>query len=154
MDGLKRAAVFVLLRNKDKWLMLIRKKAPFIGYYVPVGGKIDPYESPKDAALRETYEETGIKLDNISYCGTLIETSPINYNWISYIYISNIDYQQPQHCNEGELVWIDYDSLHNIPTPPTDLKIFEYARLGQKFSLEANFDEHMNMTSLIDLLEE
>ena len=33
--------------------------------YTPVGGKIDPYESPYDAAIRETFEETVIKVDKM-----------------------------------------------------------------------------------------
>jgi 8-oxo-dGTP pyrophosphatase MutT (NUDIX family) len=43
-----------------------------------VGGKLDPFESPLKSAIRETFEETGIKFDTMKFCGILTETSPQN----------------------------------------------------------------------------
>ena len=57
--GLKRSAAMVVLRNQGHFLLLKRRKPPNAGMYVPVGGKLEPFEDPHTAAIRETLEETG-----------------------------------------------------------------------------------------------
>ncbi len=49
--GLKRTATLCILRNDNNCLLLKRLREP------PVGGKLDPFESPLNAAIRETFEE-------------------------------------------------------------------------------------------------
>ncbi|WP_343031308.1 NUDIX domain-containing protein [Xanthovirga aplysinae] len=39
--------------------------------YIRVGGKVDHYESPLKPAIKETFEETGIRLGNMKYCGLI-----------------------------------------------------------------------------------
>jgi 8-oxo-dGTP diphosphatase len=147
--GLKRAATFVFLRNGRKWLMLKRNKEPHKGKFVPVGGKIDPYESPSEAAKREVLEEVGLVLDkDLTYCGTLVETSPTSYNWMSFVYTSEIEEISLPFCNEGELHWINDDVIPTLDLPPTDLTIFNYVKSNQKFALNATFDEDINLVEM------
>ena len=56
----------------------------------------------------------------------LTETSPIDYNWICYVYLAEIDYLPPPDCNEGELEWIHFEKVPDIPTPKTDWHIYKY----------------------------
>ena len=65
--GIKITAVMVVLKNNDQFLLLKRKKDPNRNMYTPVGGKLDPFENPTNAAIRETFEETGIKINNVKY---------------------------------------------------------------------------------------
>lgn len=44
-------------------LLLKRAKTHDIGKWTDPGGKIDPYETARTAAVRELYEETGLKVD-------------------------------------------------------------------------------------------
>ena len=50
-EGIKRVAVFCIIRSGDQYLLLKRAKTPNQGKFVPVGGKIDPYESPIQAVI-------------------------------------------------------------------------------------------------------
>ena len=75
-EGLKRTAVLCVLRNGNDFLLLKRFKEPNKNMYTPVGGKLDPFETPKNAALRETREETGIIVPDMRFCGVVTETSP------------------------------------------------------------------------------
>lgn len=149
-DGIKKNAVICILKNKDRFLLLKRSKEPNKGKYTPVGGKIDPFETPLQAAIRETYEETGIKISEMDYHGILVETSPINYNWICFIYSAEIDFIDPPECNEGELKWIDFSDVLNIPTPKTDWYIYKYLIEEKKFNFSAEYDANVEMQIMRD----
>lgn len=58
------AATIVL--NEQKEMLLI--KGPQRGWEMP-GGQVEEGESLKDAAIRETKEESGIEIEVIKFCG-------------------------------------------------------------------------------------
>jgi 8-oxo-dGTP diphosphatase len=153
VDGLKKIAVFCVLTSGDFYLLLKRAKEPNKNKYVPIGGKIDPYESPKDAIVREVLEESGYEITDPKLFGTLAETSPVDYNWISYIYTAEVNMVPNMVCDEGILEWIHISQLESIPTPPTDLKIFQYIREGRIFAFEAKYDAALNMVEMVDGFE-
>lgn len=149
---MKKIATMVILRAGDQYLLLKRAKAPNIGKYVPVGGKLETYERPVEAAVRETWEETGIAISDPVLCGVLSETSPVDYNWLCYIYLADIPWQPAPDCNEGILEWIPAARLHEIPTPPTDLAIYDYVHRGEKFVIDAVYDAELRLTCMIEEL--
>lgn len=151
-EGLKRVAVFCIIKSGDQYLLLKRAKMPNQGKFVPVGGKIDPYESPIQAVIRETMEETGITISNPNFCGILTETSPVNYNWVSFIYCVEIPWQPAPYCDEGDLFWIHADELKDLDTPPTDWFIYQYVDEGKPFVFSAIYDANLVMTSMMDEL--
>ena len=151
--GLKRVAAMCVLQHQDKFLLLKRAKEPNKGMYVPVGGKLEPFENQIDACLRETFEETGIQLSSAKFCGTLIETSPTKYNWISYIYLAQIEEQAPPYCDEGVLEWINIKDLLSVATPPTDLAIYKYILEKKPFAFSADYDADLKMIRLIEEIE-
>lgn len=148
--GIKRAAAMVVLRHEQQFLLLKRARPPFVGHYLPVGGKLEPHEDPRSAAIRETLEETGIRLERLKFGGTLIETSPIDYNWMSHIYIADIPFQTPPFCDEGTLEWINFEHILNIPTPPTDFIIYQYLMRSQPFAFNAIYDAELNLTKMTE----
>lgn len=151
--GYKRSAAMVVLRHQQQFMLLKRARAPHIGKYVPVGGKLEPFEDPYTAALRETEEETGIRLEQLQYGGVLIESSPIDYNWQCNIYLADIDFREPPACDEGTLEWIHFEDIANISTPPTDLAIYQYLMRQQPFALNAIYDAEMNLTRMVEEIE-
>ncbi|MFK7935694.1 MAG: NUDIX domain-containing protein [Saprospiraceae bacterium] len=150
MLGIKKVAAMVILRHQDKFLLLKRAKSPNQGMYVPVGGKLEPFETPRAAAIRETYEETGIQLTEVKFCGTLVETSPVKYNWISYIYLAEIDDLPVPDCDEGVLEWIEKTELDRVPAPPTDTFIYEYVAQEKPFAFSATFSDDLKMLKMHD----
>lgn len=151
-QGYKRVATFVVLKHNDAFLLLKRAKEPHKEKFVPVGGKVEAYESPEQAAIRETFEETGIQLQHLDYCGTLTETSPTAYNWVSFVYVAEIDKVEPPACDEGVLQWVDFSDIYNVPTPTTDRIIFGKIRGNKKFALNAIYDAALNLKMLKDEL--
>ncbi|TNE68393.1 MAG: NUDIX domain-containing protein [Bacteroidetes bacterium] len=142
----------VILRCGTEYLLLRRAKMPNAGKYVPVGGKLEHGERPVEAAIRETKEETGIEIPPPRLCGILSESSPVNYNWLCYIYLADIPYQTPPYCNEGQLEWISSTQLRTIPTPPTDLAIYDFVDRGEMFVMDAVYDEALNLLQLVNEL--
>lgn len=61
-----------LIRNGDEILLLNREKPPQMGMWNGVGGKIEPSETPLESAIRETFEETGIRLTAMMHAGNVI----------------------------------------------------------------------------------
>lgn len=153
MKGLKKVASMVILRCKQRYLLLKRGKPPNQGLYLPVGGKLDPHEGPRACAIRETLEETGIQIQNPKFCGTLIETSPVDYNWMCYIYEAEIEDQPAPDCDEGSLEWIEEAALQDLPTPPTDWEIYQYVKRGQPFAFCAEYDTDMKMVEFVEEIE-
>ena len=148
--GIKKTAVLCVLKNQQRLLLLKRLKEPNKDMFTPVGGKLDPFESPADAAVRETWEETGIKIAALKYAGVLVETSPVEYNWTSFVYVSEIDFIPPPPCNEGDLQWIDIDDILNVPAPKTDWYIYQYILQGKQFAFSAVFDERITLMNMKD----
>jgi 8-oxo-dGTP diphosphatase len=151
--GHKTNASMVILKNGTKYLLLKRNKEPFIDHYVPVGGKLEPHESPLQAAIRETFEETGIQIENPRFCGVLVESSPVKYNWTVFIYISEIEDMPPPPCPEGTLEWIEHDDILNIPAPTTDWFIYQYVLENKPFMFDAAYDKEINLLKMTDEIE-
>jgi 8-oxo-dGTP diphosphatase len=150
--GLKKSAVFCVLKCEDAYLMLERNKPPHRGKMVPVGGKIEPFETPLSAVIRETYEETGLKVVSPQFRGILTETSPMDYNWISFIYSAEIDYCPPPMCNEGVLKWISKGELDHIQTPVSDRYIYQFINENRFFILDALYDDALELLEMRDEL--
>jgi len=144
--------VLCVLRSGDSFLLLKRLKAPNTGMYTPVGGKLDPYETPSSAAVRETMEETGIVVSGMKYCGVLVETSPTDYNWTSFVYLADVAYVAPPDCTEGKLEWVPFKDLRDLETPATDWFIYQYIAAAMPFVFNAVFDDALNLLSMQDEL--
>ncbi|MFC3209845.1 NUDIX hydrolase [Planomicrobium okeanokoites] len=61
-----------LIRNGNQFLLLNRLKKPQMGTWNGVGGKIENGETPFESVIRETFEETGILLKELTYAGNVI----------------------------------------------------------------------------------
>ena len=153
-DGLKECAVLTILQAGDRMLLLRRNKpGPLHGVYVPIGGHIDPHESPRQAAVREACEEAGVRLERVEFFGVLVETSPVAYNWITFIYGAEVaEPFAPPPCREGELTWVPRHELMSLPTPATDAHIYRHVAQGQRFVLDATYDADVRLLTLVEEL--
>ncbi len=69
-------------------LMMYRHKEPNLGLWVAPGGKVETDESPRDCALRELEEETGLRGKNIIFRGLVTEVSPLDHwQWLLFLYV-------------------------------------------------------------------
>ena len=150
--GLKKAATTCILRSDAGFLLLRRSKEPNLGKYVPIGGHLEPFETPRAAAIREVKEEAGISIKEPRLRGILTESSPTKYNWIIYIYAADIAAIPPIECVEGTLEWVAPERLDTIPIPTTDGFIYDYLSRSEFFVLDAVYDEDVELITLFDEL--
>ena len=77
-SGLRAASVLIpLIRNPDGWYLLFQKRADDLpvhkGQVAFPGGGLEGDETPEEAAVRETEEETGVPASQIRLIGRLDE---------------------------------------------------------------------------------
>lgn len=95
--------------NRDKW--------------IGVGGKFQEGESPEDCILRETWEETGLKLTDYRYRGLVTFVSDQAPTEYMHLFTATGWTGTPHPCDEGELAWIEKAQLRRLPIWEGD-KIF------------------------------
>ena len=98
-------------------LMLNREKAPIMGVWNGVGGKIEKGESPDDGARREVFEETGIRVEDFFSKGTVTWEKSNGERDGLYVYLYEVDNdlkaEVPQKTREGILDWKFIDWILN-----------------------------------------
>ncbi|GAB3436398.1 hypothetical protein GCM10027517_06460 [Phycicoccus ginsengisoli] len=75
-EALRRRAVRVLVVDPGGWVLMIHgfdPHAPRTTYWYTVGGGVDAGESDLDAAVREVWEETGLRVDPSRLLGPVHE---------------------------------------------------------------------------------
>jgi len=114
-DNRKHYADMILI-DKDNNKILLAKRNPndefMPGKYALVGGSVEPAENYMKAAIRETDEEIGIKIDPsfVFPCGTF-EDSQV----VIHYFATRIDFAEMIPVLEGrELVQFDWRSLEEI----------------------------------------
>ena len=82
------------------------------GKWNGLGGKLEPGETPEECALREIYEESGLKVRNPRLKGLL--TFPLFANdedWYAFVFVCEDFEGQLIDSPEGELRWIPNQEL-------------------------------------------
>lgn len=69
MEKVPRVGVGIFVRKDGKFLMLKRMGSHGEGSYFIPGGHLEFNESPEECAIREVYEETGVKIKNVKFAG-------------------------------------------------------------------------------------
>lgn len=105
------------MEKENKYLMLLRNKKKHDvneGKWIGVGGKCEKGESPEECVIRETFEETGLKLEKIKMRGVLTFSSEGWEDEYIFVYTSDEFSGTITECNEGELRWIDKDKIKDL----------------------------------------
>ena len=105
--------------NRDKW--------------IGVGGKMEEGESPEECVIRETFEETGLRLTDWRYRGIVTFTS--NECEGEYMHLFTADGFEGNigPCAEGELEWIRKKDFADLPQWEGDRIFLELLERGEPF---------------------
>ena len=108
----------VILINKGKVLLLLRsdKSRWMPGVYGPPGGHVDPGETPKQAAVRETFEESGLTV-NTADLELLLQRTKHDFGVI-YYYITDKftgDGVSLSYEHKG-FTWANWEKIEKLDT--------------------------------------
>ena len=137
------------LERDGKYLMLHRTKKDCDvneGKWIGVGGKLNPGESPDECVCREVLEETGLTLDDYVMRGILTFSSVGWEDEYIFVYTSGAFHGTLIGCDEGELKWVDKDSLMG-------LNLWEGDRIFLKMLIDGNPFFSMKVSYVWDRLK-
>ena len=132
------------IERGDEYLMLHRvKKKNDVNQdkWIGVGGKFEDKESPEDCILRETYEETGLKLTDYRYRGLVTFVNTIYETEYMHLFTATGWEGEIGECSEGNLEWVRKSDVPSLPIWEGD-KIFLRLLAEEEpfFSLKLSYD--------------
>jgi len=140
---MKLGVLVYLEDNKGRILMIHREKEDeHKGLWLAPGGKIESNEAPCETAIREMYEETGLKIIKPVMKAVLSfpdhGDSPFGDEWHVFVFFSKkYSGTLTRNCPEGLLKWVPKDHLAELSTWEGDYiftpKILEPGFFSAKF---------------------
>ena len=132
------------IERGDEYLMLHRvKKKNDVNQdkWIGVGGKFEDKESPEDCILRETYEETGLRLTDYRYRGLVTFVNTIYETEYMHLFTATGWEGTIGECSEGNLEWVRKSEVPSLPIWEGD-KIFLKLLADEEpfFSLKLSYD--------------
>jgi len=138
-EEFKKAVVTgVLVRNDDGKYLLVKKAnnvGPYAGTYLTPGGGVNTGEPVDEAVLRELYEETGIKVENLQ---RVFFDDDVTENWqgikrhyIMLMYTANyasgkISQTEGNDDNFEDVNWFSADELKKMKLSPPLVKLLRH----------------------------
>ena len=122
-----KISALVFVRNPaGEHLLIERRKAPNLGCWSPIGGKLDMHlgESPYECAKREAMEEIQLTLtDEDLHCfGYISEKSyEGSGHWLMFLFNSLKRVERlPPEIDEGRFCFFSRDTIDALAIPATD----------------------------------
>jgi 8-oxo-dGTP diphosphatase len=110
---MRNAAVMLVV--KDGLILSVSRRYDKTKFGLP-GGKVEPDETPEQAAIRETLEETGVKVTKCEFIFLRDEPRdrPEGEDFHAYCYYATEWEGAPHDSEEGVVSWLwEYELLHD-----------------------------------------
>jgi 8-oxo-dGTP pyrophosphatase MutT (NUDIX family) len=117
-----RGAVVVLLDDADRVLLLRRTPGDYwaAGLWGFPGGKLEPGETPEQAAIRETKEESNLKVWDLKELKLDASDSLARYYTRSYSGDVKLDFEHT------DFMWADRPLLETYELAPGTLEMYDW----------------------------
>lgn len=122
-----KIAVLVFIQNtRDEHLLLLRAKAPNLGTWSPIGGKLETAsgESPFECAVRETHEETGhiVTTSDLHLFAMIAEKAYEGAShWLLFLFRCTKPLDTlPAAMDEGRFGFFSRERIETLELPETD----------------------------------
>lgn len=113
----------LVVDERERVLLTLRKAAPEAGCWSILGGKVDFLETVKDCAVREAYEEAGVRIAiERLLCITDHLLPAENQHWVSPSYLARI---------------VEGEAYNREPHKSEDLRWFGFAELPENLTMTA-----------------
>ena len=125
----KISVLVFLYDERGRFLLIQRRKAPNMGCWSPIGGKLETSigESPFECAVREVEEEVGEKIKNedLHLFGMISEKGYEGQNhWLMFLFTCrHLINKLPATIDEGHFGWFTREEINDIAIPDSDKTI-------------------------------
>lgn len=102
---MKESAQVVLI-NEEGLILAVSRKDNHEDFGLP-GGKVDPGETPEQAAIRETKEETGLDIHDLQLVFSMFRNDYMGYTYLAK-YSGEINHNEPHVVK-----WTLFDTIKN-----------------------------------------
>lgn len=131
-------AVLCYINRGDEYLLLLKSKGKFgEGFWNAPGGKVEPGETPQQAAKREVLEETGLSIVDARYAGYLefyFGPGKKEPDWIAQVFKTSSFSGEMKQSEEGVLRWFNKWNIPYEHMWEDDRHWLPLLILGKKFS--------------------
>lgn len=140
-----KLATLCYVKQNGKTLMLHRVKKNndhHKGKWNGLGGKIEPHESPEECAIREIYEESGLKCKNPKLVGFI--TFPLFdgvEDWYVFLYVIKEFVGELIDSPEGNLEWIPDEKITELNLWEGDSIFLKWIEDEKFFSAKFNYKD-------------
>lgn len=137
-----------LVQDGENVLLINRPNERGFPGYIGPGGKVDFPESLTEGAIREVWEETGLKVKNLIYKGLDEYVDPQNnFRYMVFNYLStSFEGELLENPPEGELLWIPIDEALTLPMQPWFKRRFPLFFEKGTFEIYEVWDEENQVT--------
>jgi 8-oxo-dGTP diphosphatase len=108
----KERATLLFIRRDGKLLLIHKKRGLGAGKINGPGGRVDPGETPRQAAIREVQEELRITPTGVKKAGELLFQFTNGHSIHGYVYTATGYVGRPTETHEAKPIWI---SVLEIP---------------------------------------
>lgn len=136
----KDPATLVFVFRDDEVLLINKKTGLGKGKVNGPGGKVDPGETPEQAAIRECQEELHITVSELEYCGEHCFQFVDGYSIHVYVYRTRKFTGLPTETREAEPLWVPVDSIPYDDMWEDDKHWLPMVIRGEKFQTRWIFD--------------
>lgn len=130
-------AVGVVVRDRERVLLVRRARPPNVGTWSLPGGALELGEAVFDAARREVFEETGIvvvprEVVEVYDAVTRDDDGRVRFHYVVVEILAEPALGEPTPGDDArEARWFDLDELDRLTTPPDTVRVIRKA-LGDR----------------------
>jgi 8-oxo-dGTP diphosphatase len=127
----KQAICLYLLRGEDMLFVVHGKadSAAHPGMYLPITAVVAPGEGLEACAIREAYEQLGVRVKGLEFRGVQYVRSTTGHDdYINFIFTSDDFEGEPKDGKDTRLTWVPPRSLYKVPMYEGDRIYHTYLR--------------------------
>ena len=136
---MREATLCYPIRN-DEVLLIRKKRGLGEGKVVGPGGKVESGETPREAMVRETREEVGLRVEDAEKCGEFSFTLGDHDGLFVHVFRTESFAGEARETEEAIPEWFEIDEVPYDEMWAGDGKWLPYLFAGETFAGEFAFD--------------